>query len=158
MLRHHSRQGVSQAFSGFFPRVLAAWRMHFVLLWGCWKCWGGKAFWESSSRATWTLSPGGTHLPCPGRAACSVGFLDLLSTLEGPKLVSVNTTAPKVSQPDLLCHCISHIMSFVCSKLGPDSSSPFTKHTWTFFSHSYFHCDPRLGGLLITIIFGQRFF
>lgn len=153
MLRQHSRQEVSQTFRAFPPSPHCLNNALCSPL-GPLEVLG----WESSLRATWTLSPGGTCLPCPGRAACSVGFLALLSTPEDPRLVSVNTMAPKVSQHDLMCHCISHIMSFICSKLGPDSSSPLTKATWISFPILYFHCDPRLGELLITIIFDQIFF
>lgn len=101
----------------------------------------------------------GPIFPLPKGLPHFLTSFELLSTTEDPKLVLINTTAPKFSQPDLSCHCISHVISLICSKLGSDPSSSFNKpHGWCSSLTHYFYRDPKLGGLLITITFDQRFF
>lgn len=93
------------------------------------------------------------------RAGSFFDFLWIAFNNRRSKLVLISTTAPKFSQPDLSCHCISHVVSLICSKLGSDPSSSFNKpYGWCSSLTHYFYRDPKLGGLLITITFDQRFF
>lgn len=158
MLRQHGRRGVTGTFFPESPLPEEGTFMSCFRVSSCARL--GKPFWESDPCAMSVPSAGETLLPPTERAAWSrlICWLPLTCFQQDPKLASINTTAPKFSQPDLACHCISHIMSFICSNLGSDPSSSLLKpHGCSFLTH-YFYCDPKWAGLLITITFNQQFF
>lgn len=93
------------------------------------------------------------HCPC---SASLVPSFESLSTSEDPMLVPINGTAQRFSQPDMACHSVSYIVSFLFEIRF--WSFIFLLKTRVFFSHPLLFLWSKVGGLLVAIAFDQRFF